>query len=131
MYAGVPITAPATVSVAEPAVTEPACFGLAGRGMRCRESGLSSASRSFARPQSITTVSPKSPIRTFAGLEIAVDDALAVRVRDRVARRRDPRAGARADRSSVRASPMTRSSGRPETSFIAKNGSPVGHRPAS
>jgi hypothetical protein len=33
--------------------------------------------------------------------------------------------------SSVRVSAITRSSGRPDTSFIAKNGSPLGHCPAS
>ena len=66
-----------------------------------------------------------------AGLEIAMDDPLAVRVRDRVARGGE----ARNDREPVLelASPraITLSSGRPDTSFIAKNGSPFGHRPAS
>ena len=170
MYAGVPITAPATVKVdafeafdgldgldgvggrrapaSVPAAPAPRRASPASPGTRSRlssgagsgslarrtigrsDSGASTSSRLLASPQSITTVSPNSPIRMFAGLRsrwitrwlcayAIASVAAAIR-------------GSSASRSSsVLASAITRSSGRPDTSFIAKNGSPDGQRPAS
>ncbi len=58
MYAGVPSTEPATVYSA---------FGGAVLAYGS-ESSSSPVARSFARPQSITIVSPYAPTSTFAGL---------------------------------------------------------------
>ena len=73
MYAGVPITAPATVNVEDACSTlrraSLAVAAARGAGLGERSaSGGSASSRFFASPQSITTVSPYSPIRMFAGL---------------------------------------------------------------
>jgi hypothetical protein len=137
MYAGVPITEPATVSVATwlaggalASAGSAATIGFVVRGTRTVDSGLSASSRFFASPQSITTVSPNSPISTLAGLRSRCTTrwlcayaiaSVAAAIRGSSARRA----------SRVRAAAITRSSGRPETSFIAKNGSPDGQRPAS
>ncbi len=65
MYAGVPITVPATVCDEPDELDEPSSECSLG----ARATGSSGAARSFASPQSMTTVSPKSPHITLCGFK--------------------------------------------------------------
>ena len=134
MYAGVPMTAPAMVSVDELLPGDAGASGRAadGRATRvgCRCALVSASSRLFASPQSMTTVSPNLPIKTFAGLRSRwMMRWLCAYAMASVAAAMRGSSASRA--SSVVAFAITLSSGSPCTCFIAKNGSPLGHRPAS
>ncbi len=103
---------PATVSPAAVRST-PASGAIAASALSMR------SSRSFASPQSITTVSPNSPISTFPGLGVAVDHLLVMRVCDRVGGRdhvgQQPpgaRSGSSVRRSRCRVTVRTRASSR-------------------
>ena len=93
-------------------------------------SGASSASRSFASPQSITTVSPNAPMRTLLGLRSRwMTRSLCAYAMASATASTFGKSSSRC--SSVARSAIASRSDCPCTSFIAKNGSPESSRPIS
>ena len=128
MYDGVPTTAPAAVS---PAPTPP-LRGATQTTPRARVARFGCARAQILRQAPVDDDGlAERADQDVAGLEVAVDDALIVRVGDRLGGGDHAAAAGRADRRGVSASRITRASDWPSTSFITRNGSPLGQKPAS
>jgi hypothetical protein len=117
MYAGVPSTSSSRVSCAA------ICVDVDGRGVAIRsdddEDDVSSGKTpSFARPQSMTTVSPNAPTRTFCGLRSRwITPWLCAYATASLTASKCGKSASRPRRPS--AAPSSSESGRPLTSFIA------------